>query len=194
MPGLARRLHPVGFLRRLRGEEGGATVVEFALIFPVFLLAVFGGIETAIVIFISSSIEAAVLEASRYGITGGTVEGVSREQRVLDIVGDKTYGLVDMDRVEIDTLVYESFDDIGQPEPFDDGNGNGVYDVGEAFTDVNGNGVWDADMGLAGLGGPSDVVVYRISYAWGIMTPLIRNVMGESVEHVSSVAVRNEPF
>lgn len=191
---LRRRLDPARFLRRLRGEEGGATVVEFAFVFPVFLLAVLGAIETAMVIFISSSIEAAVLEASRYGITGGTVPGVTREERVLGIVENKTYGLVDMDRVEIDTLVYESFDDIGQPEPFDDANGNGAYDLGEAFTDVNGNGQWDADMGAAGLGGPSDVVVYSVSYAWGIMTPMMRNIMGESVLHVSSVAVRNEPF
>ena len=29
---------------------------------------------------------------------------------------------------------------------------------------------WDADMGAAGLGGPSDVVVYRLTYDWGIIT------------------------
>jgi Flp pilus assembly pilin Flp len=198
MPGLARRLNPTRILprclRRLRREEDGATVVEFAFVFPVFILAVLGTLETAIVIFISSSIEAAVLEASRYSITGGTIPGVTREERVLDIVGDKTYGLVDMDLVGIDTLVYESFDDIGQPEPIEDANLNLVYDTGELFTDVNGNGQWDADMGAAGLGGPSDVVVYRVTYAWGIMTPLIRSVIGESVLHASSVAVRNEPY
>jgi Flp pilus assembly pilin Flp len=198
MPRPARRFHPAGILprclRRLRRDEDGATVVEFALVFPVFRLAVLGAIETAMVIFISSSIEAAVLEASRYGITGGTVPGVTREESVLGIVEDKTYGLVDMDKVEIDTLVYESFNDIGQPEPFDDANANTAYDDGEDFSDVNGNGQWDADMGAAGLGGPSDVVVYSVSYAWGIMTPMMRNVMGESITHVSSVAVRNEPF
>ena len=181
-------------LRRLRRDERGATIVEFAVIFPVFILAMFGIIETAIVLFVSSSIEAAVLEASRFGITGSLTPGVSREDRVLEIVGDKTYGLVDMDQVDIQTLVYASFDDIGQPEPFEDENLNTVYDDPEPFTDVNGNGIWDADMGAAGLGGPSDVVVYRVSYDWGVMTPLIRNVLGESVRHVSSVAVRNEPF
>ena len=188
------RLDPARFQRRLRGEEDGATIVEFALVFPVFLLAVFGAIESAVVIFVSSSIESAVLEASRHGVTGGTVPGVTREARVLEIVERKTYGLVDMDRVEIETLIYASFDDIGQPEPFDDANGNGSYDPGEAFTDVNGNGQWDADMGEVGLGGPSDVVVYRVSHAWGIMTPLMRNIMGAEIGHVSSVAVRNEPF
>ena len=183
-----------GPLRRLRRDERGALIVEFAFVFPILILAVLGTIETAMIVFISSSIESAVLQASRFGITGGTEGGVSREDRVRTIVGEKTYGLVDMEQVQIDTLVYDSFADIGQPEPFDDANANHGYDLGEVFTDVNGNGQWDPDMGAAGLGGPSDVVVYRVTYDWGIMTPYMRDVMGESVHHVSSVAVRNEPF
>lgn len=174
-------------------DRRGATAVEFSLVLPLLLLFVVGSAEAAIVLFIGSSIEAAVMEASRYGTTG-TEAGVSRAQRVLDIVEANTYGLLDMDSVQMDTLVYESFDDIGRPEPFTDGNGNEAYDDGEDYVDVNGNGQWDADMGVAGLGGPSDVVVYRLRYAWGIVTPVLREVLGQSVTHVSSIAVRNEPF
>ena len=50
----------------------------------------------------------------------------------------------------METLVYDSFEDIGKPEPLTDDNGNGSWDDGEAFIDVNGNGVWDEDMGEAG--------------------------------------------
>ena len=144
-------------------------------------------------LFIGSSIEAAVIEASRYGITGGEV-GMSREERVLDIVQSRTYGLLDMSKVELDTLVYASFADIGDPEPFSDQNGNGSWEVGEPYTDINGNAQWDDDMGAAGLGGPSDIVVYRLSYDWGVVTPMIREIVGGSVRHVSSIAVRNEPY
>ena len=134
----------------------------------------------AIILFIGSSIESAVMEASRYGITG-TEAGVSRADKVLEIVADRTYGLLDMDQVDMETLVYESFADIGKPEPFTDQDGNAVYNAGEPFVDVNGNGQWDADMGEAGLGGPSDVVVYRLTYDWGIITPVMREIIGESV-------------
>lgn len=179
---------------RLVRDTGGSTIVEFAIVFPVFILMIIGTIEIAVVIFIGSSIESAVLQASRFGITGGSSSGVSREERVLDIVGENTYGLVDMESVEISTLVYGSFADIGEPEPFDDDNGSASYDEGEPFTDVNGNGTWDPDMGAAGLGGPNDVVVYSVSYDWGIMTPIMQAILGDSVRHVSSVAVRNEPY
>ena len=180
--------------RGLADDARGATAVEFALILPVLLTFFFGIIEVALSLFINSSIESAVFEASRFGVTGGTVAGVSRQDRVLAIVEERTYGLVNPATVTIDTLVYDTFSDIGKPEPFVDANANAAYDAGEVFTDVNGNGVWDADMGAAGLGGPSDVVVYQLTYDWGIVTPLMRRVMGETVEMVSSVAVRNEPF
>lgn len=177
----------------LAASTAGSTAVEFAVILPLLLLFVIGSIEMAINLFIGSSIESAVMEASRYGITGSEV-GVSRADKVLEIVGERTYGLIDMEQVNMETLVYESFADIGKPEPFTDQDGNLAYNSGEPFVDVNGNGKWDEDMGEAGLGGPSDVVVYRLTYGWGIITPMMREVMGESVTHVSSVAVRNEPF
>jgi hypothetical protein len=191
MPRLRLRLET---LRRLRSDARGLTAIEFAFVMPAFLLFFIGTFEIAVVLFVGSSIEAAVFDASRFGITGGATPGVSREDRVRSILEEKTYGFLDMDRVEIDTLVYDSFADIGQPEPFTDENGNGVWNDPEPFVDVNGNGTWDADMGVAGLGGPDAIVVYRVTYPWGILTPFMRRVLGEEIDHVSSVAVRNEPF
>jgi hypothetical protein len=180
-------------LRALRSCDRGATAIEFALILPALLLFIVGSIEAAIILFIGSSIESAVLEASRYGITGKEF-GMSRQDRILQIVADRTYGLLDMDTVDMDTLVYDSFENIGKPEPLTDTNGNGSWDAGESFIDVNGNGVWDEDMGEAGLGGGGAVVVYRLSYPWGVVTPMLQQVLGQSVTHVSSIALKNEPF
>jgi len=173
--------------------DRGSTAVEFSLILPPLLLFIVGSIETAIILFIGSSIESAVLEASRYGITGTEV-GMSRADRVMQIVGDRTYGLLDMDKVRMETLVYDSFEDIGKPEPLTDDNGNGQWDDGEGFVDINGNGQWDDDMGAAGLGGNGAVVVYRLTYPWGVVTPILQRILGGTVTHVSSIALKNEPF
>ncbi len=178
----------------LAGDCRGSAMLEFAIILPVLLMFVFGCIEIAVIIFLSSSIESAILQASRYGITGETSGGLSRQERVLEIVERNSFGLLDMDVVDLETRVYANFGDIGASEPFTDANDNDAFDPGESFTDVNGNGVWDADIGEAGLGGPSDVVVYRLRYSWGIMTPFIQGVLGQKFPYVSSVAVRNEPF
>lgn len=174
-------------------DRGGNAAVQFALLAPALLLLVIGSFEVAISLFVAGTVESAVLAASRYGVTGFTEDGVSREQRIRDIILDRTLGFVDMNHTLIRTLVYERFDQIGQPEPFTDDNANGSHDPGEAFNDVNGNGEWDDDIGAAGLGGPGDIVLYEIEYETGAITQLLRPVFGRIV-HRAAVAVRNEPF
>ncbi|MEX0922644.1 MAG: TadE/TadG family type IV pilus assembly protein [Rhodovibrionaceae bacterium] len=180
----------------LRGEEG-VTLVEFALSIPILTLAMVGIMEVSMVLFVSSMMEGGVREAARFGITGGAPDGQTREERIIEIVSDRTLGLLKLSEEDISMLIYPSFDSVGKPEPFTDNSPeNDVYDEGEDFLDVNGNGVWDADMGAAGLGGPGDIVLYRIDAQWELMTGLLNSMLGEDgkVSLTASIVVRNEPF
>jgi hypothetical protein len=174
-------------------DDGGNAAVEFALLAPVLILMVTASFEIAILLFVGGTVESAVLAASRYGITGFTEEGVSREERIRAIIADRTLGFVAAEAADIRTLVYPSFDQIGRPEPFTDANRNGARDPGEGFTDTNGNGQWDDDMGREGSGGPGDIVLYEIEYQTGAVTRLLEPIFGRIVFH-AAVAVRNEPF
>lgn len=184
-------------MQRLGACRRGTTALEFAFAAPIVVLTVAGIVELALLMFVSTLSEGALREASRFSITGFVPAGTTREERILEILGDHTIGLVDLDAATIAYKVYPSFADIGKPEPFtDDSPANGSYDAGESFQDINGNGQWDADMGAAGLGGPGDVVLYSIEFDWALMTPLISPLMGTDgkIRLKSSVAVRNEPF
>jgi TadE-like protein len=174
----------------------GVAAVEFGLAAPVVFLAIAGLIDLSTVTFVQSLLEGALRDASRYGITGYVPAGTTREQRIRDIISEDTIGLVDVSQAHIEILVYPGFDDVGRPEPFVDANGNGQRDAGESYTDINGNGQWDADMGAAGAGGPGDVVLYRITYDWHVLTPLTAPFMGTdgTMTLTASVAVRNEPY
>lgn len=186
-----------GKYRKLKADQCGATAMEFALMTPLFMALVTGIMELAMILFVAALMEGGLRDASRFGITGFEPEGITREERILEIVGRNTIGLVDMSTASVQALIYPSFGDIGGPEPFvDSAPTNGAYDVGETFTDVNGNGVWDPDMGAAGAGGPGDVVVYRLSYDWSLLTPVLAGVIGEAgrVRLAASVVVRNEPY
>jgi hypothetical protein len=112
------------------------------------------------------------------------------------IVGERGFGLIDIDKVAIETLAYGSFADIGKRETFTDVNGNGKYDSGEPFTDLNGNSKWDADIGIPGAGGSGAIVLYRLSYDWPLLTGLLSPFFGSGgyVHLRVSTAVRNEPF
>ncbi|MEQ9327447.1 MAG: pilus assembly protein [Rhodospirillales bacterium] len=171
--------------------------MEFALLTPVFLALITGIMELAMILFVAALMEGGLRDASRFGITGFEPEGKTREERILEIVGNNTIGLVDMSSATVQSLIYPSFGDIGGAEPFVDADpANGSYDSGETFTDVNGNGSWDPDMGAAGTGGPGDVVVYRLSYDWPLLTPILAGVIGEDgkLRLGASVIVRNEPY
>ena len=174
-------------------NDDGAAAIEFAFAAPPLILALVGALEMLIVLFVGSSLESAVLDASRYGITGGAEPGITREEQIRAIIEDRTLGLVKMDEAQMETLIYSSFDDVGKPEPYVDDNANDAYDDGEPYTDINGNGQWDDDMGAAGMGGPGDIVVYRVTYEWGMLTALMEPLIGP-ITHSASVVVRNEPY
>ena len=181
---------------RLVADRRGGAAVDFALVAPVFVLLIAGVLEFGVLMLGETLLQSAVTDASRFGLTGRTLAGQTREEVIADIVTEHGFGLIDAERLEFDTLVYPSFDSVGQPETFTDQNGNGAWDAGEPYADINGNGQWDADMGAAGLGGPEDVVLYRVRYEWEMMTPLFRALFPPSgtVPMEASLAIRNEPF
>jgi TadE-like protein len=180
--------------RRTIVDDGGKAIVEFALVAPMFLGVTLAILEFSGIMFVQTLLEGGAREASRYGLTGQQPDGISRETMILQIVSENSFGVIDVSELDMTTLVYDSFEEVGEPEPFTDENGNDAYDEGEPYTDVNGNGGWDDDMGAAGLGGPGEVVVYEMSYDWPIIIPLFRPFFGDHVTLEANIAVRNEPF
>ena len=182
--------------KRLRRNREGSTAVEFAFAAPVVITALMGIIEFSMILFVNSLLEGGLREAARFGLTGFEPSSLTREERILQIVEEHTHGLVDDSAAHLDTLVYPSFDSIGEPEPYTDENSNGQHDAGEPFMDVNGNNQWDPDMGAAGLGGPEDIVLYTIEYDWPLLNGLLTDFIGSGGTFPlrASVVVRNEPY
>ena len=178
-----------------RGEQG-STIVEFALIAPLMAMFLVAIIEFGMIMFSSILMESGLRDASRFGITGREVTGATRLENIVQIISDRTIGLIDMNAATIDILVYPSFADVGAGEDFVDGNANATYDAGETYTDSNGNGAWDSDIGVAGAGGTGDIVLYRILYDWPLLTPFASSFIGEAgtFKLRASIAVRNEPW
>lgn len=184
--------------RSVGSDEEGAAAIEFAIIGPTFFLAVIGLVEVSMMILVSVLLEAGVRESSRFGLTGRDGDGgLSREEQIVQTIQDTTFGLLTIEASQIETLIYQSFDEIGLPEDYiDDSPANGQYDSGESFTDANGNGQWDPDRGTPGSGGADEIVLYRVNADWAALTPLFSPFLGEDglLNLQASVAIRNEPF
>jgi len=192
-PKIQIKKHPRNAPCGLTHDESGGALIEAALGLPILLSAIIGVFEVANFFFISAAVENAVLHASRFGITGQTADGSTREEQVRGVIEEQTFGRIDMETIEIETLVYEQFADIGAPEPYTDENVSGDWDTGEPYTDVNGNGSWDDDMSVTGLGGGGDIVLYRVNYNAQSLTGFADWAL-RKITISSSVAVRNEPY
>ena len=184
------------FWQRLWQAEDGVSAIEFAILVPVLILMMFGIIEFGLIMLASNMMESATSITSRLGKTGYSASGESREDTLLASVRDHTSALLDPDKLSISSKYYDQFDEIGDAEPWNDRNHNGIAEVGE-YTDVNGNGTYDTDMGSSGYGNAEDIVVYSIHYPWPILTPIMREVIGDedgNFEITAHAVVKNEPY
>ncbi len=183
-------------IRTIGRDRSGSTVIEFAFAVTPLAMLIVAVVEFGMIMFTGVLMESGLRDASRYGITGYEVEGKSRLERIIEIVAENTLGLVDLSSAHFDVIVYKAYGDIGRGEDFVDANANGTYDTGETFTDENSNGAWDSDVGSAGAGGSGDIVVYRISYDWPLLTPFAGQFIGTDGTFPirASIAVRNEPW
>ena len=184
-----------GNIQRFANCEHGITAMEFAIIAPVMLLLLFGIIEFSFIMLVTNVLESATAISSRLGSTGYTADGTSREDTIMQSIAAHAGELIDTTKITISSKYYSQFNQIDQPEPWTDTNHNGIPDPGE-WIDVNGNGVYDTDMGIAGYGGPNDIVVYTVSYPWTIMTPIMSNIIGTNGVYTitTSAVVKNEPY
>ena len=80
---------------RRRARQGGATIVEFAIIAPVFLLLLIAVIELSMMYFASLTMQHAVREGTRYAVTGQNMANEQRYQTVLKKMRESSMGLYD---------------------------------------------------------------------------------------------------
>ena len=182
-------------LRRLLRDDSGTTAIEFGFCaLPIVYLMV-GIIEFAMAMTVGNSLEAATNLSSRLGKTGYVDEEaqLSQEQTIMDEVERRVGPMIDMEKVVVTHEVFNDFTSLNNPDVLQDQNADGDTDDPGEWTDVDGDGFKD---GADGVGGSGNVVVYRISYPWEIMTPLIAQFVSNDgiIDLTAYSVVKNEPY
>jgi len=185
------------FERRFRNGNDGAIAVEYAFILPVFLAMTIGGFEVGRMYMVNATLEGAVTKSTRIAMTGALPDTYeTRDQYISDVVVDLLNSSGVEEGINVSMKVYDSFENIGEEEPYVDSNGNDFYDDGECFTDVNGSGLWDADMGSSGTGGEENIMVMTVDVDLPYMTGYFGKILSgkDSVTLSATTTIRNEPF
>ncbi len=178
--------------RHLAGDVSANAITEFALIAPVFLLVLMGIFDWGLQLYAKQVLSGAISKAAR----DSALEMNNGNQAAIDTaVREQAQRVIRTAIVTFQRRAYGSFTDVGKPEQFTDGNGNGVRDPGECFTDSNGNGSWDALRGTAGQGGGEQVVMYTATMMYDRLLPVWK-MMGQpqTITIQVSTVMRNQPF
>lgn len=186
------------FARNLCSDNRGIAAVEFAFIAPVLILIICGFMEYAYVSSARTSLEAATMRAARaVAASNCPAQRPAIMQSVVNNAMASTPRVPGTDIVIVTKAYSSQFSDVGEPEPFNDANGNGRWDTGEVYTDINGNGQWDDDMGTTGsIGGAGQVVSYtatiQVASLFGFINE--RFGSGQAYRIEASTVIRNEPI
>jgi Flp pilus assembly protein TadG len=180
-------------IRRLRRDEKGATIVEFALVSVPFLMLMLGLIDIGYHMYLSSMIQGTLNDVARQVTVGGTttdqVKTLIQNQIALLAPKGATITVVPQS--------YYDFTGVKQPEPITtDTPPLGVYNHGDCFLDYNGNGVWDADQGTGNsTGGSDDIAYYTVTVSYVGLVPL-QKLLGWSPNEqiVGTMMMRNQPY
>ena len=196
MSGLRTSLH------RLRGDERGATIVEFAFVVGPMLLLLMGGLELGYNSYVRSTMQGALNDAARTAAVEFpiiNVPGSTVEEQVENLIEETVKHVAPNASIEVTQKSYFEFSAIGNPEKLmTDNNGNGQFDAddNDCWEDANGNGSYDTDAGKTGNGGADDVVLYSASISTPRILPLQNFLpgVGPTMEYTLQTAVRNQHY
>lgn len=161
-------------LQRIRSDKGGIAAVEFAVIAPVFLLLMMGGMDIGHTLYVQTVLQGTLQKAARdSALEDGAT---SSRQNAIDAAVRKAVLNLNKDaNVQITRRFYRTFSTAAaaQAESWTDANGNGRCDNNEPYIDANLNNVWDSDGADAGQGSARDVVVYKVVMTYPRLFPTI---------------------
>ncbi|WP_404370247.1 TadE/TadG family type IV pilus assembly protein [Sphingomonas sp. MMS24-J45] len=178
-------------LSRLRRDQRGATIIEFAIVSPVMMLLIMGLGDLVYQVYAQSVLNGAVQKAARdSGIEGGAANSTTIDNTVQTIARQVAPSATFV----ASRKSYDSFAEVA-PEPFTDTNGNGIRDAGECYTDMNNNGQWDSDPGITGQGGASAVTLYTMTMTYRRLFP-VAGLFGWSTTQTirASTLMKNQPY
>ena len=178
--------------RSILRDQRGAALVEFAVIAPVLLLMLLGLFEMGWSLYIQSQLQGAVQGAAR----AATIENANATQAQIDArVSQAVLDIISPATIAFNRKAYSNFADAGQAEDYTDINKDGVCNDGEPFEDANGNGVWDLDKGSAGFGGARDVVLYDVTVTYQRPFGFGRWIgLPNTVSTQATTILRNQPY
>lgn len=180
---------------RLRRCKRGATAVEFAFVFPLFLLIVLGLFELGLMAYTSVALESMVTYAGRQATIGNLTGTGTHSEQVKAMIESDVKNLIGGENATISANVL-SVTQVGgfsEPDYCNDPPGYPPTCPSGNFVDLNNDGEYTSQNNF---GGSEEVVQIRVALPWRANFDFVKDIFGEDGMAVleASTIVKNEPF
>ncbi|MEJ0009190.1 MAG: TadE/TadG family type IV pilus assembly protein [Alphaproteobacteria bacterium] len=214
---LSLRHLPVRFLR----HREGATIIEFAIVAPIFFLLILGIIEFGLILFSSVAIESIVMMASRTASLGATSNAAmpacngsaTTADFIKCYVKQRGAGLINGGAISVVAVPYTGGAPAAPVLPdvcLDSGTPSSAPDTCTQYMEVNSiphyQGQNDPLVTQSNAGTGGQLVQITAYYPWKVMIPFVSQYFGchdtqntpgcapGVIMITSSTIVKNEPF
>lgn len=156
-------LATLGCFFRENSCQRGASLVEFAIVFPILIIIIFSTLELGIMLAIKVNLQSCTMAGAYYGSTGAYTAGSTRTASATAVMSNSISGLLNPTNVTITIQSYPSF----------------------AVASQGGS-------GSSGTGSPWQVVKYKAQYAYSPASPLVAAIFGLTKTLHSTTYAKNE--
>ncbi|MES2338573.1 MAG: TadE/TadG family type IV pilus assembly protein [Pseudomonadota bacterium] len=188
--------HPLTVLRRLRRDQRGATIIEFAIVAPVMCLLLLGAFDFSHSLYTRGVLQGIVQKTARDSTLEAS-NSADTQQELDDRVRKQASALYNTADIKITRRFYRTFSEAAaaKAEAYTDTNGNGKCDANEPYEDANLNSTWDKDGGNAGQGGAKDATLYTVTMTYPRLMPLM-GFLGDGATSTATAqtVLRNQPY
>ena len=150
----------IAFFRR---NQNGSTLVEFVLVFFVFMTFILTSLELGIMLAIKVNLQSCAQSGAYYGATGAYNTGSTRTASAQAVMTNGISGIMNTSNVVITIQSFATF---------------AVASLGAA--------------GVTGTGLPGQVSMYKIQYTYTPATPLVASYYGKTKVLQATTYTKNE--
>ncbi len=186
-------------LKRLRNDQRGSYIIEFALITPALLVVIMGLLDMTYRLYARAMLEGAVQKAARDSTlqTGATAAANTAIDNVVKDSFQQVNGTVTSGDYTFTRRNFADFSDAGKMEPATGPGGMCAPPMGATiytYVDKNDSGTWD-DGAMGGQGGANDAVLYTVAVRHKSLFPVNSLFGAEQYQTIrASTVLRNQPY
>ena len=178
---------------RLRADQRGVSVLEFALGAPVFFAVLLSAMDFAHTLYVKASLQGEIELAAR----NSSLETAPTSLTAIDSrLRAQIQRLNKSAVVTFERKAYQAYTNVVvKAEPYTETSGDSSCNHGETYSDLNNNGSWDLDSGQVGLGSAGNIIQYTVNISYPRLFPLVGRVTGSpNVNLTIKTFLRNQPY